>query len=179
MGASKPSKLIGTILKQDELNNFSNETMKYLDKDEMQTAFNLYKDYYNNVYDKHKSYTTLVISAGYVIFFNFWKSAKEVVPKEILLLSGLSMTISVSIFICYEIYKMIRDSFFHEEINKTLKYNSFINFIDEIEKLQERERTYYSIWLSFLIPTIITAFIGVVFLIGAFSIETFNELFTL
>ncbi|AUB43031.1 hypothetical protein COO91_09187 (plasmid) [Nostoc flagelliforme CCNUN1] len=178
MGATKPSISVRATLKKEKLNNSQNENMKHLDQDEIQEAFNLYKDIYVNAYDKHKSYTTLVISAGYVIFFNFWKSAKDIVPKEVLLISGLSMTISVSIFICYEIYKMIQDGFFIKKLNKILIHNNVADFVSEMQKVQEREDAYYCIWLSFLVPTLITAFVGVFFLIGAFSIEAFHELFT-
>lgn len=176
MGASRPG-----IPIQVQIQKIATESQKEIlqisdeDKDKV---FNFYKDIYDTAYEKHKTYTTLVISAGYVIFFNIWKSLKDDLPKGELLFSGVLITISVCLFISYEVYKMISDGLFYQGINKLITLEASIETISEIQKKEkEHKRNFYSIWFSFLLPTVLTAIFGAFFLVSGFLREIFCEFF--
>ena len=176
MGASRPS-----IPIQVQIQKIATESQKeilQISDDDKNKVFNFYKDIYDTAYEKHKTYTTLVISAGYVIYFNIWKSLKDVLPKEELLFSGVLITISVCIFISYEVYKMISDGLFYQEINKLITLDASIETISKIQKKEkEHRRNFYSIWFNFLLPTVLTAIFGAFFLVGGFLKEIFCDLF--
>jgi hypothetical protein len=177
MGATKPSVYATLLAKQEELNKIQNSIMQSTDKDAREKLLEFYKNIYDSAYDRHRSYTTLVISAGYVGFFSFWRAVKEILPTTLLLLSGLLMTISVCIFIVYEIYKMISDGLFYKKINEIFISSDTVDIIKEIQKKeQEHKRNLYCIWFNFLLPTLFTAFFGAIFLIASLYKEIFSEL---
>lgn len=128
-------------------------------------------------YDKSKSYTNLIIVAGYVGFFTFWRSAKNDLPKITMLISGLLITIPLCLFISSEVYNMINNGLHLKKTNQMLRKNNYLNIVNQIqERDQEYEDRSYRIWFILLVPTIITAALGAILLITSFAIGLIDEI---
>ena len=173
-----PEQLLREVMKnQEKLARKQNEIVQYINDDAYKKAVSVLKDIQTRAYDKTRSYTNFVIAAGYAGFFAFWKSAKDDLPKITMLSSGLLITISLCIFIGSEVYNMISNGLYFRKINQILRLNNSENIINEIQKLeQEHEEKSYWFWFVLLVPTIITAILGALLLIGSFFMGLINEI---
>lgn len=61
----------------------------------------------NALYDKAAAYTNLIMIAGYAGFFGIWQMAKDHLGASQVLWSALLMLASVSVFVAFEVYKII------------------------------------------------------------------------
>ncbi|WP_190958595.1 MULTISPECIES: hypothetical protein [Nostoc] len=162
---------------QEKLIKSHNEVLQYINDDKQKKVISFLKDVQTRTYEKTRSYTNLIIAAGYAGFFTFWKSAKDDLPKITMLSSGLLIAISLCFFIGSEVYNMINSTLYQRKINQMLRENNSANIINDIQKFeQEHEARTYSIWFWLLLPTIITAIFGAILLIGSFIIELWNEI---
>jgi len=59
------------------------------------------------MYDKAMAYTNLIIVAGYAGFFAVWSSMKDNLSPVELFLSALCITLSLTVFIFWEVFGMI------------------------------------------------------------------------
>jgi hypothetical protein len=161
---------------QDKLIRSHNKVLQYMNDDQQKKVISFLKDIQTRAYDKTRSYTNLVIAAGYAGFFAFWRSAKDDLPKITMLSSGLLITISLCFFIGSEVYNMISNGLYQRKMNQMLRANNSANIINEIQNFeQEHEEKSYCIWFLLLLPTIITAIFGAILLIGSFVIGLWNE----
>jgi hypothetical protein len=131
------------------------------------------------LYDKSIAYTNLVIMAGYAGFFGLWSVTKDnLTPKQVLW-SALFMIISLSIFVFFEVGKMIFNSCFMLSRNCALKKLPAAQNVDEIRNiLNEHDKTTKSrgvkftyFWVFALIIIIPTALIGVSILMYSFIVN--------
>ena len=53
------------------------------------------------------SYTNLILIGGYAAFFTMWSSVKEDLSRGYMLWAALLMTVSVSLFLLFEVLKMV------------------------------------------------------------------------
>ncbi|MUH00365.1 hypothetical protein F7734_52095 [Scytonema sp. UIC 10036] len=165
------------MVTQEKIIRKLNENSQYIDEDRQKKIVSFLKDIQTRAYDKTRSYTNLVIAAGYAGFFAFWRSVKDDLPKITMLSSGLLITISLCIFISSEVYNMISDALYQRKINRMLRANNSANIINDIQNFeQEHEEKSYCIWFWLLLPTIITAISGAILLIGSFVIGLWNEI---
>lgn len=67
----------------------------------------LYMQAYAIYFEKQKSYTQLIITAGYASFFGLWTILQPKLSDSIYIVSGICILISVSFFVLYEVFTMI------------------------------------------------------------------------
>ncbi len=65
------------------------------------------KEMVSHVFGKAIAYVNVIIIAGYIAFFALWNSTKQFLPSPWLWVSAGLITVSVLIFITFEIYKMV------------------------------------------------------------------------
>ncbi|QIM50046.1 hypothetical protein G9Q38_13125 [Pusillimonas sp. DMV24BSW_D] len=61
-------------------------------------------------YEKATAYNNAVIVAGYASFFAIWAATKPALTQWISITSALLMVVSATIFVGYELFKMIQNS---------------------------------------------------------------------
>jgi hypothetical protein len=129
----------------------------------MQTKqIEILKDILTHAYDKSSAYANLVIIAGYVAFFSLWKETKDFLPAKATFGAALLMLISASLFVLFEVFKMISGSIYFRNIGKEIeKIRDPKEFIEKVQKGQQRFSTLnFRIWYVVLIPTIGTGLAG-------------------
>jgi hypothetical protein len=130
-------------------------------------------------YEKALAYTNLIIFAGYVLFFSFWKEVRGELDKVWSGISVILVIISLIFFIAWEIFQMIQSSAYFRKLYSTFKlspdnYSEKIqNFNKEIQKNQARVA---SLWIFELIFTIIPGFLGAGILLFLYSQNLINDL---
>lgn len=58
-------------------------------------------------FDKSAAYTNLIVLAAYAGFFGLWQLTRDYLPKTLGLWSALLMLISVTVFVIFEVVKMV------------------------------------------------------------------------
>ncbi len=123
------------------------------------------------VFDKALAYTNVILIAGYVAFFTVWGNVKSLLSPTEMRLTALSVTISLLVFVAWEVTKMILSSRnlkgLLEVVNSTPQ-----DFDSKLRRQQERERRFNIRFLRFwpvvLVFTILPALVGVIVLIWTF-----------
>jgi hypothetical protein len=125
----------------------------------------------SSLYDKAAAYTNLILAAGYAGFFAVWANVKVLMTPIELRISGLSMTLSLLVFVAWEITKMIYTSRSLTDLVKVSDADA--QSIDQ--KLLEHEKHHRRInvrllrvWVWILAATIIPAVIAVAVLLYVF-----------
>lgn len=115
------------------------------------------------MYDKGNSYTNLVMAAGYAAYFAMWENTKSLLPDNLLRLSGALMLISLTVFIGWEVLKMLYGHRMADRLEIVLlatveehneKFEEF-NRWKNIAKLRERK-----VWRWVNVITVPTAFLA-------------------
>jgi hypothetical protein len=112
-------------------------------------------------YDKSVSYTNLFMIGGYASFFAVWAKMYDQFSKFYMGLAGVLMFISLSVFIVWELYKMIFYSTKLRELHKILEEkdpNIFHAKLNQ-QQINEKKRSLeqVKIWWLVLVVTIIPA----------------------
>src|SRR5688572_24995575 len=96
-------------------------------------------------YEKAVAYTNVVLVAGYASFFALWSSTKPVLSDSLAIAAALLMTFSATIFVLFELYKMIQTARFFSQhqglltdpqLRKDLE--AFQTKLKEFENLQRK-----------------------------------------
>ncbi|RBO82646.1 hypothetical protein [Marinomonas aquiplantarum] len=131
-------------------NVISNQQARMVNNENIKLA----KEMFTHSYEKGSSYSNLIIIAGYIGFFTLWGSLRKELPSWAILVSGFCILLSLLIFICFELYKMIELSIKMNRISKRLQ-NSFENTIAEVKIIEENSALRSSrVWIYTLIPTV-------------------------
>jgi hypothetical protein len=69
--------------------------------------FDLQLKLFSTLYDKAAAYTNSIVIAGYAGFFGLWALTRRYFTRSIALTAALLITISLTIFVAFEIFKMI------------------------------------------------------------------------
>jgi hypothetical protein len=130
----------------------------------------------NRMQSGHAAYTNLVIAAGYAAYFTLWSTLKGDLPNWLYATSGLLITLSLLIFIAWEIAKMIWSAIAFRNIENRLA--SRAGSPEAITKWQQEiltfDRRVSRIWVWFLVPTIMFGLISSLCLIGFFAWRLWN-----
>jgi len=59
------------------------------------------------LFDKAAAYTSLIVVAGYAGMFSIWAFVSEFLSRAATIAVALLLALSLVVFVCYEIYKMI------------------------------------------------------------------------
>jgi hypothetical protein len=119
------------------------------------------------VFSAATAYTNVVIIAGYAAFFALWGSTKDIAPKSLILISGLSMIISASAFVFFEVYKMIYVSFSMRKQAKIL--TAAKDPLPELRAYREASKAasliFMKVWIATLLVVIPTTLVGIAALV--------------
>ena len=120
-------------------------------------------------YDKAAAYTNVVLVAGYASFFALWSTTKPVLTHWLSLTALLLMTISATVFVLFELYKMIHSGRFFldhkhlitdQELRKDpKKLQAKLNEFEQLQNLHTLRFT--KVWVVVLWLTVPTGVIAV------------------
>ncbi|NIA07839.1 MAG: hypothetical protein GWP14_09460 [Actinobacteria bacterium] len=121
------------------------------------------------IYDKATTYTQLIIIVGYASFFGIWSFVKGYISEKCVLWSAIFMSVSVTIFVLFEVCKMIYTSWFLLKRDSTLKN---IQNMDDPQKIldalrrhdKQVQRTtvrWGKFWCWIIVPTVLFAVIAI------------------
>lgn len=111
-----------------------------------------------HLYQRSSAYTQLIIVAGYASFFTVWQLTKSYLSKPVVMFTGICILLSVSVFVLYEVWKMISNALLLRSLSILLEKNE----VPEVDRLSILKRTYTEfslrdsrVWLCSLIPTLL------------------------
>ncbi len=128
------------------------------------------------IYDKSINYTNLIIMAGYAGFFGLWSSTKNFLTPKQVFWSVLFMIISISVFVFFEVGKMIFNSCYMlsessalNKISGAKKIEEIISLFKEHEKyIKSNQVKFIRFWIIANIVIIPTAIFGTSVLMYSF-----------
>lgn len=158
-------------------NQLAGQIATKMNEAEQQQIRNFVKEMLIRNYDGGKSYTRVVIAVGYASFFALWSALKGDLPRMTMLASGLLATVSVVFFMTSEVYNMVSSGIHFRRVSEILSEGASSEIIESIKELEYRFSTdSYRVWLSLLIPTLLTAALSALFLLSSFILGIYNEL---
>jgi len=131
------------------------------------------------IYEKAIAYIHLIIMAGYAGFFGLWSLTRNLLTTKQVFWSALFMTISVSVFVFFEVVQMIFTSCFMLSRNSVINKLSDAQDIESIIKLlREHDKTtksknvkFAAFWAIANIIIIPTAIFGASVLMYSFIVN--------
>lgn len=118
------------------------------------------KEILAHVYEKASSYTNLVMIGGYAAMFAIWQLMKAHLTNGQELLIASLVTSSIILFAGFEVFKMISHALFFRKLDKII--SSAIPDHERAQGWQIAWKDYSAkestIWLYFLVPTVLTGF---------------------
>lgn len=117
------------------------------------------------------AYTNLIMVAGYAGFFAFWSTLSGKIPAWLFNACGLAITLSLTLFITWEIVKMFWSAKHMRATQAILAKRPHADVITEFERaFQEFNARTQKVWLVFLVPTVISGMTAASLLIGYFCL---------
>ena len=140
------------------------------DADEFQELVQKQKDLISNVYAQAHHYTTVIVFGGYAALFTLWNFTKEVLWDWQVFVIGLSITISMMLYISSEIYgAWKRGKQAQTQMNDLNDAQQMGKFPDEYGKLDiEQTNNFMAIWHYFFIGTVFFAVLAAFILLYSF-----------
>lgn len=113
-------------------------------------------------YESSIAYTNLIIVAGYAGYFAVWAQMNELMSRTEMLISALAISLSLVVFVSWEVWKMVVTSSSLHDFSAALKdpdqFESAITAAVQAEAARKVRVNRY--WRIHLILTIIPALIG-------------------
>jgi len=125
-------------------------------------------------YEKAVLYTNLIMVGGYAGAFAIWNITSDTLSKSANAWVGLLLVISLSVFVFFEIYKMIYFSRHELDLSsilaKNLPRDAFVKEVERRDKAMELERTWVMlpVWVASLSISVLTALAAGAILICSF-----------
>ncbi|SCZ38873.1 hypothetical protein SAMN03159312_4394 [Pseudomonas sp. NFIX49] len=117
------------------------------------------------------AYTNLIMVAGYAGYFAFWSTLSGKLPTWLFNACGLSITLSLTLFITWEIVKMFWSAKHMRATQAILSKRPHASVISEFEKaFQDFSTRSQKVWLVFLVPTVVSGMTAACLLIGYFCL---------
>lgn len=123
------------------------------------------------------TYTNLILVAGYAGFFGFWSTLSPRLPLWLYSLCGLLALFSLTLFVSWEIIKMIWTNFHIAKTNSMIKTIGGAKLLQlfEASQLQHQIRS-QRVWWAFLLPTVLSGLAAGFLLIGFFCSQLWEQL---
>ncbi len=117
-------------------------------------------------WDKMTSYTNLVLVAGYAAFFATWTQAEPFLSEFWFVAAGLLASLSVVIFITFEIAKVYLTSQALKKMSEAVVQNRAV-FFQEMQNIEKIEAKQINYWVWSFWPTVVTGYAaGLIVIIG-------------
>lgn len=118
------------------------------------------------------NYTNLIMVAGYAGFFAFWSTLTSKIPAWLFSACGLLITLSLTLFISWELIKMFWGAKHMRETQALLAKSRTPSTVANFEKaIREFNAKAQKVWMYFLIPSVATGVLAAVMLICFFCRE--------
>ncbi|HFL7940781.1 TPA: hypothetical protein ACG5DM_003859 [Pseudomonas putida] len=118
------------------------------------------------------AYTNLIMVAGYAGYFAFWSTLAGKIPTWLFNTCGLAITLSLTLFITWEIVKMFWGAKHMRATQAILAKRPHASVISEFEKaFQDFNARSQKVWIVFLVPTVISGITAGGLLIGYFCLS--------
>lgn len=118
------------------------------------------------------AYTNLIMVAGYAGYFAFWSTLSGKIPIWLFNACGLAITLSLTLFITWEIVKMFWSAKHMRLTQAILSKRPHANVIAEFEKaFQDFNARSQKVWLVFLVPTVVSGITAACLLLGYFCLS--------
>lgn len=118
------------------------------------------------------NYTNLLMVAGYAGFFAFWSTLAGRIPAWLFSACGLLITLSLTLFIGWEILKMFWGASHMRKTQAILAQSRRPATVADFEKATQKfNAEARKVWMMFLVPSVITGLLAAIMLIGFFSRE--------
>ncbi len=135
------------------------------------------KEIISHTYGKSQTYANFIMVGGYAAFFTMWVTVKPDLPKLVMLIAGLLMTVSAVLFVVAEVQKMINTGLHFRKIQEKLNVDPSANFIEEIQSIEKQfSEQQYKFWLILFYPSLICGVLAGSLLAGCFMYELIMEL---
>lgn len=125
------------------------------------------------------SYTNLIMVAGYAGYFAFWSTLVTKMPQWVFALCGLLMTLSLTLFIAWEIIKAFWTGRYFHQVQKILDKSRGLQTLSELKtvgkKFSAKGRRW---WIWFFATSVITGLSAAMVLIIYFAVELVKTLIT-
>ena len=115
-----------------------------------------------------RSYTNLIMVAGYAGFLTFWVTVENRLPAWLHTVSGFSIITSLFLFLVWETAKMIWTNIRMKQIQQLLNPADEQSIAKWEKALTALDRQTYRVWPWFLIPCVGFGFVAGLCLIGFF-----------
>ena len=129
-------------------------------------------------YSQAKSYTNLIMIAGYASYFAALNYCKPYLPLNLFLWSILFMSLSITLFVAHEIYGMISTTIALRKFQNALSdEKNYIQELEEYNKAAHKEKNRVGrIWSYHLYPTLLFAIIGLVLFLAPLASRLLCEI---
>ncbi len=114
-------------------------------------------------YEKSSAYTNLIMAAGYASYFALWSNTRDLISDDLARVSAASMLISLTIFVSWEITKMISSGLNSRGLAKIVlaPLDEFDGLVQDFTQKDElRTARLASTWPLVLFITIPTALVA-------------------
>jgi hypothetical protein len=132
-------------------------------------------------YSQAKSYTNLIIVAGYASYFTAINYCKEHITTTLFLWSIMLMGISITLFVSHEVYGMISNTINLRKLQDAL--SDKVNYIKNLEAYsktaQEEKIRIGRIWSYHLYPTVIFAILSLLLFMLPIIYKLLGQLFSI
>ena len=146
-----------TVARHNQLAGQINQLHHHQAKELQKQQIAILKEILTHAYSKATAYANVVIIAGYAAFFTLWSSMKDKLPDTAMFTTAILMSLSVILFILFEVYKMIASSFYFRRLSKLFEQNKDAQFV--ITEFQEDGRKFdlqmSRIWVFVFVPTLV------------------------
>lgn len=123
------------------------------------------------------NYTNLVLVAGYAGFFAFWSTLTDKVPKWLFALSGFLILLSLTLFIVWEITKMVWQAIQMRTVSETLEGQRGPHVVAQYEAAYATyQKKVTRVWVFFLVPTVVSGLGAALLLMGYFGLDLWTLL---
>ena len=129
------------------------------------------------LYDKAAAYSNLIMAAGYAAFFAVWVNVKPFLTPFQMRASALAMTLSLVVFVTWELAKMIR-------VSRNLQRQFDLSRVEprqydeRLAEYKKAERqfnvTFLKAWSFVLVAAIFPAIVAVSIILYAFVVGLFD-----
>jgi hypothetical protein len=150
-----------------------NSLIKERNRSGQMSAHELQKELNTIFFERAVNYTNLILAAGYASAFGLWQFTKEYLGRDVTLMVALSLTLSICLFISFEVYKMISTTHLSRKLQLILETIVSPQDMTEATKLAwiDYSAKQSKLWAVALWPTIVFAAFAGILLIGSFVIK--------
>jgi hypothetical protein len=121
------------------------------------------------VYGQTTAYTNLVLAAGYAGSFAVWQFVEKYMSLKSRFWSALLLTISLALFVGYELYKMVRESWKMRHLADAMMRLPESRRLEALQAILMNKRILEArLWAFFVVPTAATGLAAAGLLVSVF-----------